>query len=278
MKTSPLKLAKHRSQPGILGRLGKLETRLANSRSEIKQAQRLRYGVFFEEQSAKAGTLNRKLRRDTDRFDAYCDHLVVVDTSLPKAQWVVGTYRILDDAGARMAGGFYSQTEFDLSPILTQTPSRRHLELGRSCIASEYRNRRTMELMWQGIWALVVERKIDLLFGCVSFQGTDTREHQAALSWLQQNASLGPTDDCVPIRNGFVCKETHKFCDFSGRRAFSNLPPLLKGYLRVGARVSSAASVDLAFNTTDLLVVLQVADISPKYIQHYGIDASRFAA
>jgi len=277
MNSSILRFPGKRSDRRILGKMGSLETRLAVSRSEIKQAQRLRYEVFYNEQSAKAGIINRKRRRDKDRFDAFCDHLVVVDRDLPEDRQVVGTYRLLDDESAKAAGGFYSQNEFDLTRMLAQT-SHCHLELGRSCIARPYRSRRTMELMWQGIWAIAVERQIDVLFGCVSFQGCDVEDHMASLNWLTTNAKLDEHNDCAAIHNAVDIGPADDFSELSARRVFSNLPPLLKGYLRVGAKVSSTASIDHQFNTVDLLVVLRIADIAPKYIQHYGADASRFAA
>ncbi len=262
----------------ILGRMGSLETRLARSKAEIRAAQALRYAVFYEEMGAKPSKRTKLLRRDKDHLDRYCDHLLVIDTSLDQHNQIVGTYRMMDHGAARAAGGFYSQSEFDLTPLLSANSDRKYLELGRSCIAKPYRSRRTIELMWQGIWATVLERNIDTIFGCASFAGTNPTEHRQALSWLHANALVDAELDCPAAKSDSFRLPKPRPGSNTSRRDFSALPPLLKGYLRVGAKVAGTAVVDRQFRTIDVLVLLDVAQISDKYIAHYGEDASRFAA
>jgi len=259
-----------------LGKLGHLETRLARNEAEIHAAQTVRYQVFYEELGAVAPPELKLIHRDKDRFDHFCDHLLVIDTS-GENEKIAGTYRLLLDKHATAAGGYYSESEFDLSSLKHANHGERLMELGRSCILPDYRSKRVMELLWQGTWAYAVNNKVDILFGCASFTGTDPQKHRTALSWLAENAIL-ESGDCPATVADKV--DLTKIADngADGRKALAALPPLLKGYLRLGAKVASHAVIDHQFGTTDVLVVLKVADINPRYLAHYGADASRFAA
>jgi putative hemolysin len=152
------------SQPP-LGRLGSLEVKLAASAGEVRRAQALRYHVFFQEMSAQSDLLSRRLRCDADRFDRICDHLLVLDHAaadgslLGSRPPVVGTYRLLRDDVAHRNGGFYTAGEFDIAPLIAREPSLRFLELGRSCVLAPYRNKRTVELLWHGVWSYVLAHR-----------------------------------------------------------------------------------------------------------------------
>ena len=261
----------------LLGRMGHMETRLARTQTEVRRAQEIRYQVFYEELQANASQRARLTKRDEDRFDNFCDHLLVVER-VHGTEKIIGTYRLLQDRNARLCGGFYSQSEFNISAFLNKHANKRFLELGRSCILKEHRSKRTLELMWQGLWAYVLDRKIDVLFGCASFQGTDIEAHRASLSWLVEHAKLAAEEDCCSLTSDGIDLEKLSVETNGSRRALAGLPPLLKGYLRVGAKVGSHAVLDHQFGTTDVLVTLKVADIAPRYLAHYGKDASRFAA
>ncbi len=260
----------------LLGKLGVIETRLARTKAEIRSAQSVRYTVFYDELGATAPPAMKILRRDKDSFDRHCDHLLVLDTS-NNSKRIVGTYRLLLDDHAESARGFYSESEFDLTPLKAASRGKRLMELGRSCILPDYRSKRVMELLWQGSWAYCVNNNVDIMFGCASFHGTDPEQHSAALSWLAENAAL-TGEDCRSTRTDSL--KLTELGRFSGneRRALASLPPLLKGYLRLGAKIGSHAVIDKQFGTIDVLVVLKVADINPRYLAHYGADASRFAA
>ncbi|MEE9374876.1 MAG: GNAT family N-acyltransferase [Rhizobiaceae bacterium] len=259
--------------PLVLGRLGSLQTRLAISRDEIIAAQRLRYQIFYQEMEAVCDQQIARYQLDADNFDTHCHHLLVLDGSQ-----IVGTYRLLLDTDAKRAGGFYTQTEFDLAPLLKTNKHLRCLELGRSCIVPAYRNKRTIELLWAGIWAFAQQHNVGLMFGCASFAGTKPELHRRAFSWLHDHARLGAEEDCMSRTKTTVPLSNSMSPSPSRRLAFKQMPPLLKGYLRVGAKIGSEAVIDHQFGTVDVLVVLKVAEIHPRYLAHYGNQASRFAA
>lgn len=253
----------------VLGRMGAMEVRLATTRREIKQAQRLRYRVFFEEMSAAPNPAARLSRRDMDAFDAICDHLLVLDHSGPAGPRVVGTYRLLRQEVAERHDGFYTAGEFDIAPLLARHRSLRFLELGRSCVLKEHRTKRTVELLWQGIWNYVRHHRIDAMFGCASFDGVDPERLALPLSFLHHYAA--PPEDwrvnALPGR-GVAMNRMPKE-QVEPRRAMHALPPLIKGYLRLGASFGQEAVVDRQFGTTDVLVLLPVSAISERYINHF---------
>lgn len=262
----------------VLGRLGPLEVRLASDESEVAAAQSIRYRVFFEEMGATPPGQARPGRRDTDRFDAICDHLLVVDTELagPARERVVGTYRLLPQDSATAAGGFYSQDEFDLDSLLMKHPDRRFLELGRSCVMPAYRSKRTIELLWQGIWAYCRRNRIDVMTGCASFPGTIPHAHAEPLSFL---AHFRQADGPWYVRarqSRYVSMDLMPREALNAKSALSAMPPLMKGYLRLGALFADGCVVDRDFGTTDVLVVLPVEAISERYIAYYGAEAERF--
>lgn len=261
----------------VLGRIGSLEVRLARTVQEIRAAQALRYHVFFEEMNARPSPRARFLRRDADGFDRFCDHLLVIDRAGASPR-IVGTYRLLTQEMAARAGGFYSAGEFTVADLVARHPGRRFLELGRSCVLAPYRGKRTVELLWQGIWAYVGARRIDVLFGCASFAGTDGAALAGPLAFLRDNAAP-PAEWSVAAVAGrpLACVAAPEAAG-DPRRIIGELPPLLKGYLRLGGYVGSQAVVDHAFGTTDVLVVLPVERINPRYVSHYGPGAERFAA
>ncbi|MBA4172389.1 MAG: ornithine--acyl-ACP N-acyltransferase OlsB [Hyphomicrobium sp.] len=264
----------------VYGRIGDLEVRLAASRQDVKRAQRLRYEVFYEEMSAQPSISAQMRRRDKDPYDAVCDHLLVIDTakrsasaegwSNPNRPNVVGTYRILRQDIAIRAGGFYSQGEYDLAPMLAAHKHQRFMELGRSCVLKPYRNKRSVELLWHGLWTYVREHKVDVMIGCASFEGTDPNEHAMALSFLHHHALAPPewrcrAHDCLYVPTNRIAKDK-----IDTKAALKALPPLIKGYLRLGAFVGDGAVIDRQFGTTDVLIILPVAKIDPRYFGHFG--------
>lgn len=262
----------------VLGRIGTLEVRLATKKKQIRKAQQLRYDVFFDEGGAVPDLALRLARRDMDAFDAVCDHLLVVDTERRFGRKIVGTYRLLRRDVAEAHFGFYSEAEFDIAPLLTRHPHARLLELGRSCVLKPYRDKRTVELLWHGIWTYVRQNRIDAMFGCASFDGIDPERLALPLSFLHRHAM---TRDDWHIRardSRYIAMERLHGQDIDMRRAIAAMPPLIKGYLRLGARFGDGAVIDQQFNTTDVLVVLPVSEIEPRYIAHFGADAERHAA
>ncbi|SDG43720.1 MULTISPECIES: GNAT family N-acetyltransferase [Bosea] len=268
---------------GTLGRLGSLEVRLARGPREIWRAQRLRYRVFYQEMSAKPDVVSRMFRRDADRFDKACDHLLVIDHAArgrfggikPK---VVGTYRLMRQSAAERLGGFYTQGEFDLGPMLARHPGQRFLELGRSCVLKPYRTKRTVELLWAGIWAYLQHHRIDAMFGCASFDGTDPDALALPLSFLHHQARSEGDWAAIAHAEHFVGMDRLPPEMVDAKLALKQLPPLIKGYLRIGARFGTGAVIDHQFGTTDVLVVLPVSAIDKRYADYYGGETPRRAA
>ena len=260
-----------------LGRIGSLEVRLASTKKDIKRAQRLRYTVFCKEMSAIPDLVSRMKRRDIDAFDAICDHLLVVDHAEVKPK-VVGTYRLLRQEIAERHSGFYTASEFNIGPMLAAHKGKRFLELGRSCVAKDYRDKRTVELLWHGIWAYVKRFNIDVMFGCASFEGTDPEALALPLSFLHYNARAEGDWQASALPQCSISMNLIQPETINTKLALQSLPPLIKGYLRVGAKIGDGAVIDYQFGTTDVLVILPVSAIHPRYIDHYGEDATRYAA
>lgn len=259
-------------------RLGSLEVRLAREEAEIRAAQLLRYRVFYEEMKAVASPDITAARRDYDALDDYCDHLLVLDTALPEAERIVGTYRLIRRSAAQRFGKFYSSDEYDIS-CLINFPGE-VLELGRSCVAADYRTRSTMQLLWNGLAAYVFQHDIALMFGCASLPGCDPQVHKEALSYLyyQHLAPPGLRPKALPERyvdmrlmppESVNVEDGIEKVKVDPRLGGSNLPPLIKGYLRVGAYVGDGAVIDHQFNTTDVCIIVKTDLMADRYMKHF---------
>ncbi len=252
-------------------RAGTLSVRLAAGAREVDAAQALRFDVFYREMGAQADGPMMASGRDHDAFDAVADHLVVIDDAaadLPCG--IVATYRLIGGAAAAQAGGFYSASEFDIS-ALTAT-ARNALELGRSCVHPRYRGGRAMQLMWRGLAAYVHAREIDVMFGCASFPGTDPDAIADQLSYLAQThlAPVALRPRALPDR--FVDMRRRTVPAGAYARIAAGLPPLIKGYLRLGGWVGDGAVIDAAFNTIDVAIVVQTELVTRRYLRHYERD------
>jgi len=263
----------------LLGEIGSLQTRLIADPAELDAAQRLRYRVFGEEMGASFSRDTAATDRDEDRFDAVCDHLIVLDTTLPgdAPDQIVGTYRLLRDEVATRTGGFYSADEYEIGTLVARHEEKRFLELGRSCVLPAYRSKRTIELLWQGIWAYCLRHDIDVMTGCASFPGAIAQSHALPLSFLYHNARAEGewSIDAASAYSASMDMMPVEAVDM--KAALVAMPPLIKGYLRLGAKFAGTAVIDRAFNTTDVMVILPVATISERYVRYYGADAGRFA-
>lgn len=258
------------SEHAVLAKINNLEVRLANTPIEVSQAIALRVVVFGNDYS-----INR------DEFDDFCDHLIVVDNSLngdSTTGKVVATYRLLSQKMAKEAGGFCTQKEYDIERLIAEKPNQNFLELGRSCVLEQFRNKRTLELLWAGTWKYVRNNNIDVMFGCASFEGTLPNEHRKAIHFLNQLTAKN-SDWKVDAIVGLGSKAELLASDqIDPKKIIRNLPPLIKGYLRLGAVFSAEAVVDEKFGTTDILVMMPVSNLNPKYVNYYGVDADRHSA
>ena len=234
----------------------RLRLEFANTLEDVREAQRLRWQVFVEEMGAKLSGNEPGL--ESDRFDHYCQHLLVRDSSTGR---VVGCYRILTDTQAARAGGFYSQTEFDLTRILA-LPGRT-VEVGRTCVHPEYRNGAVINLLWSGLARYMVMHRYDRLIGCASIP-LNTGINSLGALWNQVSAEHLSAPDLRVLPK-------KRFPAFARPQADRpvEIPALLKGYLRLGARVCGEPAWDPAFNVADLFLLLNLDDINTRYARHY---------
>lgn len=251
---------------------GEHEIRLARDEAEVRAAQALRYRVFYEERGAQPSPEMLEARRDFDEFDDLCDHLLVIDkTRGDGAEGVVGTYRLMRREHAAKAGRFYTADEYDITPMLAFPGEI--LELGRSCVDAAYRNKSTMQLLWRGIAAYVFHHGIDLMFGCASLHGTDPQKLALPLSYLYHNHMAPPELRPRALSARYTSMDLMPADQIHLARGLASVPPLVKGYLRLGGFVGDGAVIDYQFNTTDVCVIVKTDLVAEKYYKHYDRTA-----
>ena len=250
---------------------GDLEVRLARNSAEIEAAQRLRYRIFFEEMSAQPAPEVAAQKRDFDIFDDYCEHLLVIDRSRSEgAEGVVGTYRLLRRQGAARAGRFYTQGEYNIRKLLQGR--QEVLELGRSCVAPDHRRHQTMQLLWRGIAQYIQLRDVAVMFGCGSFPGADPALHAGPLSYLYHYHLAPVAIRPRALRTRYTDMRLLPREAVDERAAVAALPPLIKGYLRLGGFVGDGAVIDTEFDTTDVCIVVKTEWVTHKYMRRYHRD------
>jgi L-ornithine Nalpha-acyltransferase len=243
--------------------------RLAATDEDLIAAQRLRYEVFVAELGGNGPLVDHAARLERDAFDPYFDHLVLVDLRRDPAglDHVVGAYRVLPGERRAAAGQFYSETEYDLTPLLAS--GRRLLELGRSCVHADHRGGTAMFHLWNGLADYVLERGIEVLFGVASFHGTDVAALARPLSWLYHH-HLAPPEMRVSARPphrqdmNLIAAER-----LDRKSAMAATPALIKAYLRLGGFVGDGAYIDHEFNTTDVCLVMDTGQMSARHREFY---------
>ncbi|KAF0115727.1 MAG: phospholipid/glycerol acyltransferase [Rhodobacteraceae bacterium] len=243
--------------------------RLATTPQDLTAAQALRYQVFVRELGGDGPLVDHVAGLERDAFDAHFDHLILVDRRIDPASLahVIGAYRVLPSDRRAAAGRFYSETEFDLTPLLTS--GRKLLELGRSCVHADHRGGTAMFHLWNGLAEYVLDRGIEILFGAASFHGTDIASLAQSLSYLHHN-HLAPPEmrvralpphrqemDLIPVAN------------LDRRAAMVATPALIKAYLRLGGFVGDGAWIDRDFNTTDVCLVMDTGQMSARHREFY---------
>jgi L-ornithine Nalpha-acyltransferase len=265
----------------LMADLRQFELRLANSGRDLQAAQRLRYKVFVEELKGNGPGVDHALRLEADRFDIGCDHLLLIDRHRDAAALddVVGVYRLLRGdrvmAAGGAASGFYSASEYDLSPLLAS--GRRLLELGRSCVDPDHRGGTALFHLWSGLADYVSRHGIEVVFGVASFHGTDLAALAEPLAYLFHN-HLAP--DAMRVRAiGPNRAEMNLMAPGAAdrRRAMLAMPPLIKAYIRLGGFVGDGAYVDAAFNTTDVCFILDTALMSERLKALYSRQTASMA-
>jgi putative hemolysin len=246
---------------------GSLGVRLAESIGEVDAAQALRFRIFYEEMGATPDDAMARAHRDFDDFDDVCDHLLVLDNSKTGRDAVVATYRLIRREHAQRLGRFYSASEFDISNVLSWPGEV--LELGRSCVDQDYRSRAAMQLLWRGIAAYVFHHEIELMFGCASLPGQDPNALALPLSYLHYHHLAPPALRPRALDALHVQMRRLSPKDIEPAKALAELPPLIKGYLRLGGFVGDGAVIDRQFNTTDVSIVVKTDLVTEKYYKHY---------
>ena len=243
------------------------EVRLTRNKEERKQVRQLRYKVFVEEEGAGATEEQKNLREEYDSFDRFADYMGVFHNGK-----IVGTYRIIDRDAAEKMDGFYTETEFDLKKI--KKVRGNIAEMSRACVDADYREEGlVIRMLWMGLAEYILKRKIVVLFGVASWVGKQPAEAAQAISYLYYNhlapLSLRTTVETDKLADGVNPKLTKMNIlpkDFVDEAtAKSQMPPVLKGYLRLGAKFGKGVFIDAPFNTYDVFVILQTKDISRAY-------------
>ncbi len=240
--------------------------KIADKQSELKKAQALRYSVFYKEKKAKQTISKKILRLDYDKIDKFADHLIVIDKDRKYLKnRIIGTYRLVRGNVANYFGGFYTSSEFDLRNVLNFYKLNQILELGRSCIHKDYRNRYIMNLLWKAVAEYVKIYDIKILLGCASFEGTNVTKYSNEFSYLRRNFSLPDELSVRSLDRKIYPDYNEANLDITDLKTFIKLPPLIKGYLRLGGKVSSDFFVDYKFNTIDLCVIVNTENIEERY-------------
>ncbi len=247
---------------------GDFEVRLAESAAEIDAALALRYRVFYEEMTAHPTPEMAARGRDFDAYDEVCDHLLVLDRRRGDGpEGIVGTYRLIRRSAAAKIGRFYSSAEYDVQPMIDYPGEV--LEVGRSCIDKDARNTATMQMLWRGIALYSFRYDIKIMFGCASLPGTDPSQHAQAMSYLYHHHLAPPGIRVRALASRYVKMDVLEPGSYDPRKAMARVPPLIKGYLRLGGFVGEGAVIDPEFNTTDVFITVKTEIITEKYIRHY---------
>ena len=247
-----------------------LEVRFARTEAEIRAAQRLRYRVFVEELGAKCLHADHDARLEIDEFDGDVQHLCLFDKALASQdviRSVIGVYRLIDQKTADKLGGFYSQREYDLSKVLAL--HGRKLELGRSCIDQRYRGGAAMAMLWSALGDYVQKNDVRYLFGTASFQGADVNGKEEALANLYHNFLMPEEKRAFVLEEFGASMNLRESDDISKLRAMKETPSLIKAYLRLGGTIGDGAFIDKDFNTVDVFVFMNTAEMVEKYKAMY---------
>lgn len=243
--------------------------KLAQTQEELLAAQRLRYEVFVRELGGSGEMVDHEAGLERDRFDPHFDHLILTEKGSDE---VIGVYRLLRGCQASAAGGFYSEEEYDLT--LLKASGRRILELGRSCLHRDYRGGVAMHCLWRGLAEYVAAHNIDVLFGVASFHGTDVAKLAAPLSLLHDRHLAPPAMRVKARAKAFQKMDLIDPATLDRRAAMVQVPSLIKAYLRLGGCVGEGAYIDHTFNTTDVCLIMETAQLTGRQSRIFGLNGA----
>lgn len=245
-------------------KVGNLSLKLAENYEELKNAQKLRQFVFFEEPK---GATNPSGKIDEDEFDKVCEHFIVYDETDMNNPKVVGTYRLLRRNETKNPAKFYTESEFDITKL--KNSDYNLLELGRSCIHPNYRDGKVIQLLWRGIGIFIAFHRLDYLFGCASFPGIDAKLHEQSISYLM-HFHKAPDEICPKARKEISANiEIIPLDKIDKKHAMMKLPSLLKGYIRAGCMIGEGAIIDKFCETIDVCTIMDTSKIAKRYSEHF---------
>ena len=231
--------------------------KLASEKEEYDQIWKLRY--FDLILNYNKDQVNEE-EIDKDIYDDVCDHLIAVDTLTNK---VVGTYRLIKKSHLKDIKAFLTETEFDLFNL----KQYEILEVGRAVVKEEYRDGITISMLWKGVIRYAVSENIDFMIGTASFHGINPCDYEDTLSYLYYNHLSSEDIRCYALKDSYSPINLKKEYDLEVAK--KNMPPLIKGYLRLGATIGDGAYLDISFNSLDVLIVLKIKEINPRYLKRY---------
>ncbi len=244
----------------MLSDAAQFTVRLAENDADLRAAQRLRYDVFIDELGGDGPLVDHDARLERDQFDPFFDHLLLLDEA--RSGDIVGVYRLLRDDQAAQVGQFYSEDEYDLSVL--KRSGRKCMELGRSCLARDYRGGAAMYHLWNGLAQYIAEHKVEILFGVASFHGTDARSLAQPLSLLHHRHLAPEALRVRALETSFQNMNLLPEAQIDRRAAMLAVPALIKAYLRLGGFVGEGAFIDHAFNTTDVCLIMDTDRLSER--------------
>jgi putative hemolysin len=242
-----------------------LEVKLAENQLEIERALALRYDVFNLEMG-EGLPQSSATRKDRDEYDLYCQHLVVIDKS--NEEKTVGTYRILTRKAARDNIGFYSENEFDITSIYNLPDEI--AEVGRSCVHPDYRDGSVISLLWQGLAEFMIKQDVRYLMGCGSIHSVDPEVASKSYAFLKEKDAIASDEFRVYPNPDYRLPGFSSEFKIEDLKAISkSIPPLIKGYIRLGAKICGAPALDAVFGTTDVFILFDRKEITERYAKHY---------
>ncbi len=249
-------------RPSLLAESDNFIIKLADNRQEIEQAQQLRYEVFRREQG-RLESCNGVGSIDVDEYDEYCLHLIVIDK---ESQAIVGTYRMHPGMVARKGIGFYSEREYTIRGL--EKIADDVIEMGRSCVAAEYRTGAVVSLLWAGIAEIKRRTDAQYLIGCVSLETTDSKVGWGLYHYLKRRYGVSELLSALPHQR-FVLPMSDG--ELSDSELIKFIPPLFKGYIRLGAKICGEPVLDHEFGSIDFFVVMEFRTLPEKYTRHYRV-------
>ena len=244
----------------------RLSLRLAENQLEIEKTLALRYDVFNLEMNEGLAQ-SRDTGKDRDDYDLFCDHLIVVDDE--RDGLICGTYRLLRSSVASTNIGFYSENEFDLSPVYA-LPNE-CAEIGRSCVHGDYRDGSVISLLWNGLAAYMRQFEVQHLMGCASLHTTDPEEASRVYGWFREKQAIASDISVMPLESHRLSGFTTDYGIQDVKAVGKTIPPLIKGYLRAGTKVCGHPALDEEFGTVDFFVLFNRNDIEQRYGKHFNL-------